>query len=57
MPAPHGARLRGGRRNAGKAKFWDPLLEILSERGSVHERKFVEHLEQAGLAVSSRRSA
>lgn len=32
-----------------KPKFWDPLLEILAARGSVHEKKFVEHLEQSGL--------
>jgi uncharacterized protein len=27
----------------------NPLLEILVERGSAHEKKFVEHLEKAGL--------
>jgi uncharacterized protein len=34
-----------------KPKFWDPLLEILAARGSVHEKKFVEHLEQSGLTT------
>lgn len=34
-----------------KPKVWDPLLEILSERGSIHEQNYVEHLTKAGLAV------
>lgn len=34
-----------------KPKVWDPLLEILWERGSIHERKYVEHLTKAGLEV------
>ena len=32
-----------------KPKVWDPLLQILSERGAVHEREYVEHLETEGL--------
>ena len=32
-----------------KPKIWDPLLEILWERGSIHEREYVEHLKGAGL--------
>ena len=32
-----------------KPKIWDPLLQILSERGAVHEREYVEHLETRGL--------
>ena len=32
-----------------KPKVWDPLLEILSERGKVHERNYIEHLTKAGL--------
>ena len=32
-----------------KPKVWDPLLEILWERGSIHECGYVEHLKSAGL--------
>ena len=35
----------------GKPKVWDPLLQILWERGSIHEQNYVTHLEQAGLDV------
>ena len=34
-----------------KPKVWDPLLQILSERGAAHEQNYVEHLTQAGLDV------
>ena len=34
-----------------KPKIWDPLLEILWERGSIHERNYVEHLKRAGYQV------
>jgi predicted RecB family nuclease len=34
-----------------KPKVWDPLLQILSERGAAHERSYVEHLTKAGLDV------
>jgi uncharacterized protein len=36
---------------AEKPKPWDPLLQILVERGLAHERAFVEHLGQLGHAV------
>ena len=32
-----------------KPRVWDPLLQILSERGADHERGYVEHLTNAGL--------
>lgn len=32
-----------------KPKVWDPLLQILAERGADHERGYVEHLTSAGL--------
>ena len=32
-----------------KPKVWDPLLEILRERGRRHEEGFVEHLKLEGL--------
>jgi predicted RecB family nuclease len=34
-----------------KPKVWDPLLQILSERGAAHEQSYVEHLMKAGLHV------
>jgi uncharacterized protein len=35
-----------------KPKVWDPLLEVLWERGAVHERGFVDHLRSLGWAVT-----
>ena len=34
-----------------KPKVWDLLLQILWERGAVHEQNYVEHLTRAGLQV------
>ncbi|MDF2116201.1 TM0106 family RecB-like putative nuclease [Roseiarcaceae bacterium H3SJ34-1] len=34
-----------------KPKVWDPLLQILSERGTAHEQSYVEHLTVAGLDI------
>jgi uncharacterized protein len=34
-----------------KPKVWDPLLQILSERGAAHEQAYIEHLTKAGLEV------
>ena len=34
-----------------KPKLFDPLLQILWERGAVHERNYIEYLTQAGLDV------
>ena len=34
-----------------KPKVWDPLLQILSERGAAHEQSYVEHLSAAGMDV------
>lgn len=31
-----------------KPKIWDPVLEVLAERGTLHEREFVEHIEADG---------
>jgi predicted RecB family nuclease len=36
---------------SAKPQVWDPLLEILRERGATHERKYVEHLTSLGLRV------
>ena len=30
---------------------WDPLLQLLWERGSIHEQNYVEHLTKTGLEV------
>jgi len=35
-----------------KPATWDPLLELLRERGAQHERGFVEHLREQGLGVT-----
>ena len=35
-----------------KPKIWDPLLQILSERGAAHEQAYIEHLTGAGLDVT-----
>jgi hypothetical protein len=34
-----------------KPKVWDPLLEIMSERGAIHEKGYIGHLTQAGLDI------
>ena len=34
-----------------KPIVWDPLLQVLLERGSIHEQNYVAHLEQSGLEV------
>jgi hypothetical protein len=34
-----------------KPKVFDPLLQILWERGAAHERNYVDHLTRAGLDV------
>lgn len=36
------------RGEANRPKPWDPLLQILAERGVAHERAFVDHLRQSG---------
>ena len=40
-----------------KPFVWDPMLEILSERGSAHEEAYVQHLIQAGWDVAQDRPA
>jgi uncharacterized protein len=34
-----------------KPRVWDPLLQILAERGAAHEQSYVERLTKAGLNV------
>jgi predicted RecB family nuclease len=35
----------------GKPNVWDPSLEILWERGAVHERAYVQHLRESGRQI------
>lgn len=35
-----------------KPKIWDPLLEVLAERGSAHEQSYITHLAQAGFSIT-----
>src|SRR5258708_34058641 len=32
-------------------KIWNPLLQLLWERGLAHERSYIEHLEAAGFKI------
>ena len=43
--------LAAARGQLDKPKPWDPLLQILAERGLAHELQYVEHLRQLGYAV------
>ena len=47
-PLPDGARSQGRQRRMEKPKIWDPVLEVLAERGTLHERAFIEHIEGRG---------
>jgi len=35
-----------------KPKVWDPLLQILSERGSAHELAYIEYLQEGGFEIA-----
>ncbi len=35
-----------------KPKVWDPLLQLLWERGARHEQAFVDHLKSRGFSVT-----
>lgn len=35
-----------------KPRIWDPLLEILQQRGAQHEADYVDHLRDSGLSVT-----
>ena len=35
-----------------KPKIWDPLLEVLRQRGDLHEQAYLEHLEGAGYEIA-----
>ena len=36
-----------------KPAVWDPMLELLRERGARHEAEFIEHLASSGLQVTT----
>src|SRR5262245_51798431 len=36
-----------------KPSIWDPVLEVLAERGARHEQAYVEHLKSSGLSVTA----
>src|SRR6187455_1178737 len=35
-----------------KPKIWDPVLELLAERGALHEASYVDHLRAGGSQVT-----
>lgn len=39
------------KRELNKPSVWDPVLEILVERGVLHEQSYLKHLEASGLDV------
>lgn len=36
----------------GKPRIWDPVLEMLAERGAAHEHGYIEYLEKCGLKAT-----
>src|SRR5262245_31889823 len=36
-----------------KPLIWDPVLEVLAERGALHEQGYVDHLKANGLSVTA----
>ena len=36
-----------------KPKLWDPLLEVLAERGAQHEQGYIDHLKAEGFSVTA----
>ena len=35
-----------------KPAVWDPVLELLAERGARHERAYIDHLRASGLGIT-----
>jgi Type IV secretion-system coupling protein DNA-binding domain len=35
-----------------KPSRWDPVLELLAERGALHEQSYLDHLELSGLSIT-----
>jgi hypothetical protein len=36
-----------------RPQIWDPLLQLLRERGAKHERSFVDYLTSSGFSVTT----
>src|SRR5262249_13532033 len=36
-----------------KPSVWDPVLEVLAERGALHEQSYVDHLQANGFSVTT----
>jgi hypothetical protein len=34
-----------------KPSVWDPVLEVLAERGALHEQSYIDHLEANGFPI------
>ena len=48
-----GLDLRAARGLLAKPKIWDPVLEVLVERGRQHEQAYLDHLRSQGLPVTT----
>jgi uncharacterized protein len=35
-----------------KPSRWDPVLEVLAERGAQHEQGYLDHLKLSGLSIT-----
>jgi uncharacterized protein len=44
--------LKVARGELQKPQIWDPALQILAERGNLHEKSFIKHLENGGTPVT-----
>jgi predicted RecB family nuclease len=36
-----------------KPSIWDPVLEVLAQRGALHEQGYVDHLKESGLSITA----
>jgi predicted RecB family nuclease len=45
--------LKVARGELQKPKIWDQTLQILAERGDLHEKSFIKHLEEGGIPVTT----
>jgi predicted RecB family nuclease len=47
-----GLDLRAARGLLAKPAIWDPVLEVLVERGRLHEQAYLDHLRSQGLSIA-----
>jgi hypothetical protein len=52
LPLSDPARSQVANGELEKPKIWDPVLEVLAERGTLYERGFIEHIEAGGLTAT-----